>query len=157
MNKDFDGFGNDIMTQDGATFTINGQTREYADIWHRKIDENPLEIDKKYADLDKVESEASNPFGQNDKAEALDNLTIEDIKQEAIQKQEELNNQLKIAQQTNETQNQFWQDEAKELIEEQVEKLKAEKEAAKKQEEKELQEQKEELQKQEELQEQEKA
>ncbi len=33
----FDGLGNTIMTQDGATFKINGQEREYADIWHALI------------------------------------------------------------------------------------------------------------------------
>lgn len=34
-----DGNGNQIMYQDGATFTVNGEEREYADIWHRKLDE----------------------------------------------------------------------------------------------------------------------
>lgn len=33
----FDGQGNQLMQQQGATFTINGETREYADIWHKKI------------------------------------------------------------------------------------------------------------------------
>ena len=37
LNKNFDGQGNDIMTQDGATFKINGEEREYADIWHKKL------------------------------------------------------------------------------------------------------------------------
>ena len=40
MNQNFDGKGNDLMTQEGATFTINGETRSYADIWHAKLDEN---------------------------------------------------------------------------------------------------------------------
>jgi len=31
---DFDGRNNDILTQQGATFKINGNTREYADIFH---------------------------------------------------------------------------------------------------------------------------
>lgn len=34
---DFDGQGNQLMKQEGATFTINGETKEYADIWHKKI------------------------------------------------------------------------------------------------------------------------
>lgn len=33
----FDGQGNQLMKQQGATFTINGETKEYADIWHKKI------------------------------------------------------------------------------------------------------------------------
>lgn len=33
----FDGQGNQLMTQQGATFTMNGETKEYADIWHKKI------------------------------------------------------------------------------------------------------------------------
>ncbi len=34
-----DGNGNQIMYQNGATFKIDGETREYADIWHKKQDE----------------------------------------------------------------------------------------------------------------------
>ena len=30
----FDGRNNDVLTQDGATFKINGKTREYADVLH---------------------------------------------------------------------------------------------------------------------------
>lgn len=33
----FDGQGNQLMKQQGATFTVNGEKREYADIWHKKI------------------------------------------------------------------------------------------------------------------------
>ena len=36
LTKNFDGNNNDIMTQEGATFTVNGETREYADIWNAK-------------------------------------------------------------------------------------------------------------------------
>lgn len=36
----FDGNGNQLMKQNGATFKINGETREYADIWHKKQDED---------------------------------------------------------------------------------------------------------------------
>lgn len=36
ISKNFDNANNDLMTQEGATFTINGKTREYADIWHAK-------------------------------------------------------------------------------------------------------------------------
>ena len=31
---DFDSQGNSLMEQEGSTFKINGQEREYADIWH---------------------------------------------------------------------------------------------------------------------------
>ena len=36
----FDGQGNQLMTQEGATFVINGKEHEYADIWHRKYNED---------------------------------------------------------------------------------------------------------------------
>lgn len=36
MQDNFDGNGNQLMTQEGATFTVNGEEREYADIWHKK-------------------------------------------------------------------------------------------------------------------------
>jgi len=32
--ENFDGQNNTIMQQDGATFTVNGKKREYADVWH---------------------------------------------------------------------------------------------------------------------------
>ena len=35
--KDFDGKGNDIMRQQGATFVVNGEERDYADIWHKHL------------------------------------------------------------------------------------------------------------------------
>ena len=38
--KQFDEFGNEIQTQKGATFTVNGKEREYADLWHRKYEDN---------------------------------------------------------------------------------------------------------------------
>ena len=36
--------GNQLMKQEGATFVQNGETKDYADIWHRKLDEteNPF-------------------------------------------------------------------------------------------------------------------
>ena len=37
MQDNFDGKGNQLMTQEGATFVQNGETKEYADIWHRKL------------------------------------------------------------------------------------------------------------------------
>ena len=37
--RDFDGNQNDVMRQDGATFVVNGETREYADFWHSKKEE----------------------------------------------------------------------------------------------------------------------
>ena len=33
----FDGKGNELMHQQGATFKVNGVEREYADLWHRKF------------------------------------------------------------------------------------------------------------------------
>ena len=39
LNKNYDGQYNDLMTQEGATFVVNGEEREYADIWHAKKDE----------------------------------------------------------------------------------------------------------------------
>lgn len=36
VQKNYDGRGNDLMTQEGATFKVNGQTRNYADIWNAK-------------------------------------------------------------------------------------------------------------------------
>ena len=39
LEDNFDGNGNQLMRQEGATFKVNGETREYADIWHRKLDE----------------------------------------------------------------------------------------------------------------------
>ena len=39
LHKNFDGKQNDIMTQEGATFVVNGEEREYADIWHAMKDE----------------------------------------------------------------------------------------------------------------------
>ncbi len=38
LQDDFDGNGNQLMTQEGATFVQNGETKEYADIWHKKQD-----------------------------------------------------------------------------------------------------------------------
>ena len=34
--EDFDGQGNNLMTQQGATFVIDGEEVEYADVWHKK-------------------------------------------------------------------------------------------------------------------------
>ena len=39
LHKNYDGKQNDLMTQEGATFVVNGEEREYADIWHAKKDE----------------------------------------------------------------------------------------------------------------------
>lgn len=38
LEDDFDGKGNQLMKQEGATFVQNGETKEYADIWHKKQD-----------------------------------------------------------------------------------------------------------------------
>ena len=39
LHKNYDSKSNDLMTQEGATFVVNGEEREYADIWHAKKDE----------------------------------------------------------------------------------------------------------------------
>ena len=39
LHKNYDGKSNDLMTQEGATFVVNGEEREYADIWHAMKDE----------------------------------------------------------------------------------------------------------------------
>lgn len=38
--QQFDEFGNEIQTQQGATFKINGQEQSYADVWHRKYEKD---------------------------------------------------------------------------------------------------------------------
>jgi len=42
LKRNFDGQNNDLMTQEGATFVVNGETRDYADIWNRKYNEEPV-------------------------------------------------------------------------------------------------------------------
>ncbi|HIS73745.1 TPA: hypothetical protein IAA86_01835 [Candidatus Galligastranaerophilus intestinavium] len=39
LHKNYDSKSNDLMTQEGATFVVNGEEREYADIWHAMKDE----------------------------------------------------------------------------------------------------------------------
>ncbi len=56
LEDDFDGNGNQLMTQDGATFVQNGETKEYADIWHRKLDEGEESV----KDTAKETTQASN-------------------------------------------------------------------------------------------------
>jgi len=46
LEDNFDGRGNQLMTQEGATFVQNGETKEYADIWHRKLDDSEVSADK---------------------------------------------------------------------------------------------------------------
>ena len=48
LEKNFDGRNNNIMRQEGATFVVNGEEREYADIWNAKK--------SSYEDTAKVES-----------------------------------------------------------------------------------------------------
>lgn len=56
LKKNFDGQNNDLMTQEGATFVVNGQTREYADIWNRKYD-GPAKASNLTFNLSSVEPE----------------------------------------------------------------------------------------------------
>ena len=44
----FDSFGNEIQTQQGASFTINGQENSYADMWHRTYSDSEA---KNYDDV----------------------------------------------------------------------------------------------------------
>lgn len=48
LEDNFDGNGNQLMTQEGATFVQNGETKEYADIWHKKqtVDDEAKTPDK---------------------------------------------------------------------------------------------------------------
>ena len=36
LQDNFDGKGNQLMTQEGATFVQNGEEKDYADIWNAK-------------------------------------------------------------------------------------------------------------------------
>ena len=64
LEDNFDGKGNQLMTQEGATFVQNGETKEYADIWHRKHDEDAKSIDKAEAGTsDKKTGGSSIAFG----------------------------------------------------------------------------------------------
>ncbi len=54
LTKNFDGRHNDIMTQEGATFVVNGETRDYADIWNAKFNET-----------ESAEKKAAAMFGTN--------------------------------------------------------------------------------------------
>lgn len=40
LEDNFDGNGNQLMKQEGATFVQNGETKDYADIWHKKLESN---------------------------------------------------------------------------------------------------------------------
>jgi len=59
LKRNFDGQNNDLMTQEGATFVVNGETREYADIWNRKYDEEP-NINGKVSDEKKLVAKTAN-------------------------------------------------------------------------------------------------
>lgn len=43
LEDNFDGNGNQLMHQEGATFTVNGESHEYADIWHKKQEDKENE------------------------------------------------------------------------------------------------------------------
>ena len=48
--QQFDSFGNEVQTQEGATFKINGQENSYVDMWHRKYS------DSEVADYDSIKN-----------------------------------------------------------------------------------------------------
>ena len=64
MNKNYDGKNNDLMTQEGATFKINGEEREYADIWHSKKDENGETIQTGFKSSKEVMKEILDKYGK---------------------------------------------------------------------------------------------
>ena len=70
MTDNFDGKGNQLMQQEGATFTINGETRSYADVWHQKGKQNDM-AQTNGSTIDGNNSAAAN----TDDASALDTNT----------------------------------------------------------------------------------
>jgi len=111
LHKNFDGRNNDLMTQEGATFVVNGETREYADIWNAKfnkvdeslkptlqINENNVLAIKGYLDEDSIKNEyrrtASNSMFLRHKIEKWEKEKAEEedkvAKAEEAKKQEEI-------------------------------------------------------------------
>jgi len=73
LEKNFDNQGNDLMTQAGATFKVNGEEREYADIWHKKLDENEIKKEEpEFIKPDYDYLDESNIFKYNKKANFFD-------------------------------------------------------------------------------------
>jgi len=95
LEKNFDNQGNDLMTQEGATFKVNGEEREYADIWHSKKDETgALAENTEFISLNKSETS----FNPNElKANLNDRSTIEN---NFFQNEANLDEILKKAQET---------------------------------------------------------
>ncbi len=61
LEDNFDGNGNQLMTQDGATFVQNGETKEYADIWHKKLG-NQTQADIETAGNSKPKAQQYDPY-----------------------------------------------------------------------------------------------
>ncbi len=85
LTDDFDGNGNQLMQQEGATFTVNGETREYADIWHKKQDESSSETSEDEGFSYSTESQINEVF-YNFYTNNSENLksNIENIKNNSI-------------------------------------------------------------------------
>ena len=59
VEKDFDDRGNQLMHQMGATFKVNDEVREYADIWHKKQDASQAKINDNGFEYEKYTSSIS--------------------------------------------------------------------------------------------------
>ena len=97
----FDGQGNQLMTQQGATFTMNGETKEYADIWHKKILSDVDNVAKVFSG-DSLSFNLANAFAKrsifnNQALSFVDNKDgqreIKAAQKEAEEKLEELNDE----------------------------------------------------------------
>lgn len=102
--ENFDNNNNNLMTQDGATFVVNGEEREYADIWHTKKEENQAAENDRYSvvlggqeittneDLSDIRMRITNEefeklFANADGSETIDNIKakLEEMLEESKQ------------------------------------------------------------------------
>ncbi|MBR2068535.1 MAG: hypothetical protein IJ877_02115 [Candidatus Gastranaerophilales bacterium] len=88
MTDNFDGKGNQLMTQNGATFNVNGQERNYADIWHKKLtDSEAIEANAQYSsslemNFFALNSEVNNTIRLADSAKHDAKTTVEEANEE---------------------------------------------------------------------------
>ena len=73
LEDNFDGNGNQLMTQKGATFTVNGEEKEYADIWHKKYNED--ESSNFFMGNSSIASKINSVMNEIDEANALSSET----------------------------------------------------------------------------------
>ena len=79
------------MTQEGATFVVNGQTSDYADIWNAKKGLSELTVSSDHLDLVQanIKETRVNLTLNKDGFEALkDDIDVQSIKNSAINKTE---------------------------------------------------------------------